>query len=454
MKKILSGILIIFLVLAFVQVPVAALSPPAPTFVGKVNIFGFNDGWFYYSYYLDGSDRHGDGLYRMRVDGTGKSKILEREEIAHPSIKWLNWFRPYFYDGWIYFSNTADNFTLYKMRYNGTEKSKLNDVSSFPGLIFSDNWIYYSFEDSNREHFMRMRKDGSEMELLRNTDLWIIHATDDWFFYQKSDNGNLCLYKISINATGAGQQIAVALRTIHIADDWIYYINTCVADANGMITFDPTKNRLHRMRMDGTGEMQLDDIPLFHSEDEFFFSDGRIYYKVFVNNAITIRSLRTDGVEKIDLKCDDLSYIIAVEDGWIYYQSESERIGNSWDERYEEIQGEIYALRIDGTEKREVVFNSAMPLASELSSWAEIDVRNAITANLVPQSLQSNYTQTITRAECCALAVAMYENIKWYYVKKKNKLNAKIFPQYCISMLCQPTIPYNSFNALSYSASY
>jgi hypothetical protein len=43
------------------------------------------------------------------------------------------------------------------------------------------------------------------------------------------------------------------------------------------------------------------------------------------------------------------------------------------------------------------------------SSWAAEPVNAAIKAGLVPQSLQSKYTQPATRAEYCALAVALYE---------------------------------------------
>ena len=46
------------------------------------------------------------------------------------------------------------------------------------------------------------------------------------------------------------------------------------------------------------------------------------------------------------------------------------------------------------------------------SSWAADQVNAAITVNLVPQSLQSKYTQATTRAEFCSLAVALYENVK------------------------------------------
>ena len=46
------------------------------------------------------------------------------------------------------------------------------------------------------------------------------------------------------------------------------------------------------------------------------------------------------------------------------------------------------------------------------SSWAVDAVNAAIAAKLVPAHLQSQYTQSTTRAEFCALAVALYENAK------------------------------------------
>ena len=44
------------------------------------------------------------------------------------------------------------------------------------------------------------------------------------------------------------------------------------------------------------------------------------------------------------------------------------------------------------------------------SSWASDAVNAAINAGLVPDSLQGKYTQATTRAEFCALAVALYQN--------------------------------------------
>ena len=52
------------------------------------------------------------------------------------------------------------------------------------------------------------------------------------------------------------------------------------------------------------------------------------------------------------------------------------------------------------------------PSVSQPSSWAIAQVNAAIEAKLVPQNLQSGYNQPTTRAEFCALAVALYENLK------------------------------------------
>ena len=45
------------------------------------------------------------------------------------------------------------------------------------------------------------------------------------------------------------------------------------------------------------------------------------------------------------------------------------------------------------------------------SDWAAEPIGAAVAAGLVPPALQSNYAQTVTRAEFCSLAVALYEKV-------------------------------------------
>jgi len=51
-------------------------------------------------------------------------------------------------------------------------------------------------------------------------------------------------------------------------------------------------------------------------------------------------------------------------------------------------------------------------LANTPSPWAVEQVNNAISKNLVPPNLQSNFTRAITRAEFSALAVTLYEAVR------------------------------------------
>ena len=58
----------------------------------------------------------------------------------------------------------------------------------------------------------------------------------------------------------------------------------------------------------------------------------------------------------------------------------------------------------------DTIDNSSQPTDSP-SAWAVDQVSAAISVGLVPNALQTNYTQATTRAEFCALAVALFETI-------------------------------------------
>ncbi|MCI8478723.1 MAG: hypothetical protein HFE97_10370, partial [Oscillospiraceae bacterium] len=63
------------------------------------------------------------------------------------------------------------------------------------------------------------------------------------------------------------------------------------------------------------------------------------------------------------------------------------------------------------------------PSTEAPSSWAAESVNSAIAAGLVPEALQSKYTQSITRAEFCALATALYEKATGAEITGRTKFN-------------------------------
>jgi len=68
--------------------------------------------------------------------------------------------------------------------------------------------------------------------------------------------------------------------------------------------------------------------------------------------------------------------------------------------------GGTTALAADGTG---AAVGDVAPVSDQPSVWARDTVSRAISLGLVPQTLQSRYTQDTTRAEFCALAAALYE---------------------------------------------
>jgi len=89
-------------------------------------------------------------------------------------------------------------------------------------------------------------------------------------------------------------------------------------------------------------------------------------------------------------------------DGW--YEQEARVSGISpwsFDATLDRV---IEARFIEGTSE-----NNSAPKPNLPSSWAVIDVNEAITLGLVPLSFRTDYTSQITRAEFCELAVMLYE---------------------------------------------
>jgi hypothetical protein len=62
-----------------------------------------------------------------------------------------------------------------------------------------------------------------------------------------------------------------------------------------------------------------------------------------------------------------------------------------------------------------------VPNLSTASGWAHDIITEAYTKNLIPEELQDGYTDNITRAEFCALAVALYENVTGEEIAGREK---------------------------------
>ncbi|HHV98937.1 MAG TPA: DUF5050 domain-containing protein [Clostridiaceae bacterium] len=65
----------------------------------------------------------------------------------------------YVIDEWIYYINYSDNGNLYRMKTDGSSKSKLSDDSLYTFVVYGDT-IYYN-NPSDRWKFYTIKTDGS-----------------------------------------------------------------------------------------------------------------------------------------------------------------------------------------------------------------------------------------------------------------------------------------------------
>lgn len=71
------------------------------------------------------------------------------------------------------------------------------------------------------------------------------------------------------------------------------------------------------------------------------------------------------------------------------------------------------------------------PLAIEgASDWAKNEIENAIRLDIVPQALQKNYTENITRAEFCVLAAALIEGCTQMDIDDFAAQHSSVQPQF------------------------
>ena len=145
------------------------------------------EGWVYYRY----GELESAGLYKKRIDGTGKQKLSDGE------CKWIN-----VVEGWAYYVNDCLDSGLYKIRIDGTDKQKLYD-DECEWINVSGDWIYcriYDYGDVKAfgPKLHKIKIDGTGKQKLSDDDCSDINVVGDWVYYTKDESE---LYRVRIDGT-------------------------------------------------------------------------------------------------------------------------------------------------------------------------------------------------------------------------------------------------------------
>lgn len=293
-------------------------------FAGGCGITSQGDTVYYSSNSLD-FDLYG-AIYKMNKDGSSKVKILETIGVQGD----LN-----VVGDWIYYINKAYKMmpdgihrqsdtpysTLYRVRTNGTDNTKLSD-GEVSGMIVVGNYIYYNFTDMLGPEYCiyRINLDGSNKIKLvdyGNNNGAIINYTDKYIFYSLSgpDAGT---YRVNLDGSNKIKLVDL-YSVVYGTDDWVYslagdfaYVNVIYREkADGTekaIIYDglPTgnfitllgdyiyfskDNGIFRMKNDGTELTQV----YTGSSGPISIVGDYIYFKVKNTAFIELKRINLDG---------------------------------------------------------------------------------------------------------------------------------------------------------------
>ena len=160
-------------------------------------------------------------LYKVKSDGKKVYQV----------INYIDDFNlPYISDGWIYYSCNPPEWAveqenlagmergLYKIKLDGTGKTKLLDAIPFSPIVKAGDWLFYSLDG-----IYRLKIDGSEKVKLCDDHAAAVNIKDQWIYYTTFDD-NIGLYKVDW-AGNNRQKISSQERVqdISIVGEWVYF---------------------------------------------------------------------------------------------------------------------------------------------------------------------------------------------------------------------------------------
>ncbi len=181
-----------------------------------------HNGWIYY---LNWDDNR--SIYRIRPDGSERTRLNEN------SARYMS-----LVNNWIFYINQDDGDTIYRMRPDGSENTRIgSDAADY--LSVSGGWAYYSNQDAGGAIF-KIRTDGGESIRLNDHSSSKIVPERSRLFYRNNED-NFRIYKMRIDGSEITPLGEERVTTLNLTHEWVYF---GLMDGNG----------IGRMRHDGSGQ--------------------------------------------------------------------------------------------------------------------------------------------------------------------------------------------------------
>ena len=199
---------------------------------------------------------------------------------------------------WIYFTNVAKDFSLYRMRTYSSECQKLIDECVWFNVL--GEWIYYSSYGSDLG-ICKMKLDGSQKTVLGGVASEWLFVTEDWIYYSESLN-SAPIYRMKHDGSSQMQVCSENCRYANVVGDYIYYI-------------DEAQTGIYRTKTDGTLRQQ--QVVEYHNLTDLYYDNGRLYATHGIKDILVFEE-NGSRVGRYTPTADQVS-LYSVQEGWMYY---------------------------------------------------------------------------------------------------------------------------------------
>lgn len=206
-----------------------------------------SDGYIYYIV----SDKSENGIYKLRTDRTGETKVYEGDAnlIAEN-------------DGNIYYID--EDGIINSLNKSGTGTQELNNNSVASAMYFTEDYIIYKAYKWNRGgQLYRITKDTLETDkIVSDTPVGFSFSSDsgfltyyyahlervidDWIYYVNESKGN-SLYKVKVDGTSRTSLNSSDSTIIDIIGEWVYYHN------------NSDNSKVYRVKTDGSEDSKVQE---------------------------------------------------------------------------------------------------------------------------------------------------------------------------------------------------
>lgn len=322
-------------------------------------------------------------------------------------------------DDWVFYN---EDFDLFKIRVDGSEKTYFADINSATDIHVVDDWIYYrNLRDESKLY--RIKIDGTNKTMLSDQEVYGILGIGDWIYYKVRENDsydiNYYIYKMKLDGsenTKIENMQSIFERYPLIKDNWIYYTN-----------IDDNKN-LYKIKTDGSGQMKLSD----DWGTKLQVSDGWLYY---IDGNSHLKTVKLNGSNNSKLLDEKVSFYV-VKGEWIYYSNEKDK-------------GKLYKIKVDGLNK-EKLNNDESWIVGIANEWvyyeepygfggyflklARTNVNTGVTENILPKRQVKYYYINGEKADKDSAGDLFVKNLKLSNYEINDDLSASIeIPQTSIS---------------------